>query len=432
VLPVLYQWFEHRTVTKQNGQAAMILLLLSFDMVSVKAQDPAGQRVPLDTLLAKLHRDNLGLQALGKSAEYWKMLQERTFELPPTQIGAEYGNINSINNDNRFSIGQTFYMPSVYSRQRDYYRAGEEAGKATRSLRGHELERELRLSYFLLQEMMERRAMLVQLDTIYARYAYAAELRYKTGETNLLEKTNASLLLGQLQVQRRQLESDIRIQQHRMGALLNTGILYLPVDDEGPAWNTAASSDTVVVEGHPLVGYYKGQLALTQAQSALDRSRLAPTIGVGYSNLSMIGWQSPDGVNQKYYGSGQRFQTFNLTVGIPLLNGAIRSRLKAGTLSGQAVDLQAAAARKQLSSLLLQTEEEKSKAEEQLRYYREQGLPQADLIMKQARIAYEKGELSYTDRNTLMNQSVQIRLSHLDALHAWHLALAEHIYLTGK
>jgi cobalt-zinc-cadmium resistance protein CzcA len=81
---------------------------------------------------------------------------------------------------------------------------------------------------------------------------------------------------------------------------------------------------------------------------------------------------------------------------------------------------------------MLQTAEERAKAEEQLRYYREQGLPQADLIMKQTRIAYEKGELSYTDRNTLMSQAVQIRLSYLDALRAWHLALTEQIYLTGK
>ena len=432
VLPVLYLWFEHRTVKKNILRSTAVVLLLLFFGMDGKAQEPAGQQVLLDTLIAKLHRDNLGLQALGKTAEYWKTLQERTFELPPTQIGAEYGNINSVNNDNRFSIGQTFYMPSVYSRQRDYYRAGEEAGKATRSLRGHELERELRLSYFLLQELMERRVMLVQLDTIYARYAHAAELRYKTGESNLLEKTNASLLLGQLQVQRKQLEADIRIQQHRLGALLNTGVLYLPVEDSGPPATASPMSDTASLGGHPLLGYYKGQLALTQAQSALDRSRLTPTIGVGYSNLSMVGWQSPDGVNQKYYGSGQRFQTFNLTLGIPLLNGAVRSKLKAGALSGQAVDLQAASARTQLSSMLLQSEEEKNKAEELLRYYREQGLPQADLIMKQARIAYEKGELSYTDRNALMNQAVQIRLSYLDAMHAWHLAVTEHIYLTGK
>jgi heavy metal efflux system protein len=228
------------------------------------------------------------------------------------------------------------------------------------------------------------------------------------------------------------LDADVRIQQHRLGALLNSGELFLPDGTDFQTQPSSAVVDTTQLGSHPLVSYYRGQLGLAKAQSAIDRSRLAPTVGLGYSNLSMVGWQTADGVNQKYYGAGQRFQTFNLTLGIPLLNGALRSRLKAGEVTSQAIAIQTEAAQAQLRSQWQQAAEELIKTEAQLQYYRKQGLPQAELVLNQARLAYEKGELSYTDRNILMNQAVQIRISYLDALHAWHLAQAEYIYITGK
>jgi cobalt-zinc-cadmium resistance protein CzcA len=60
------------------------------------------------------------------------------------------------------------------------------------------------------------------------------------------------------------------------------------------------------------------------------------------------------------------------------------------------------------------------------------GLPQAELISSNAMKALKAGEISYLEWTVLMEQSVRIRMAHLDALEALRLSKTELIYLNGN
>jgi len=429
LLPVLYMWFEKRQQSKVKPAAIIILAFLGS--MHSEAQPIQGNKISLDSLLQMASRQNLSVQANRKNSQYWQSLSQKTFELPRTQVGLEYGNINSANQDTRLFVSQGFQMPAVYQRQKDFYQANVEANTALLALKEKELAREIRLSYYALQGLLERDSLLLFLDSVYGRFASGAALRLKTGETGMLEKTTATALVEHLKLQRKQLHADFLVQQHRLGMLLSSDDRWLPIES-GLVETGLYLTDTALMSAHPMVQYWDGQNRLIQAQSAVDRSRMSPEFSLGYSNLSLIGWQTEDGVNQKYYSASDRFNIYQFSMGLPLFNGATRSRIKAAQISTDVNRIEKENAYRHISGQLKIGQEEYLKNVETVNYYTETGLIQADLIIKNAAKSFQAGDLSYMEWTMLMNQAVQIKLSYLDALQALRKTKAELIYLTGK
>jgi cobalt-zinc-cadmium resistance protein CzcA len=429
LLPVLYMWFEKRQHRKLKPAVIVILVLLSS--LQLEAQPLTGSRITLDSLLQMAGRQNLSVQANRKNSEYWESMLKKTFELPRTQLGLEYGNINSSNQDTRFFVNQGFQMPVVYRRQKDYYMANVEANIAFIAWKEKELEKEIRLNYYMLLGLEEKDTLLRLLDSVYSRFAAGAVLRLKTGETGMLEKTTAEALVQQLKMQRKQLLSDFLIYQHRLATLVNSFEKWLPVSGSLDEWRFQLV-DTGAISGHPMVQYWDGQSRLILAQTEVDRSRLSPEFSVGYSNLSIIGWQTADGVNQKYYDGGDRFNIYQFSLGLPLFNGATRSRIKAAQISSEVNRIEKENSYRQINGKLQVLQEEYLKNIEAIKYFEENGLQQSNLIIQNAAKSFQAGELSYMEWTILMNQAVQIRLSYLDALQSLRITKAELIYLTGK
>lgn len=425
VLPLLYYWFsgERRLPSK----LAMVLpLLLSASLASAQ---PTGRTVSLDSMISMANRQNLSLQASRKATDYWQAISSRIFELPSTQVGAEYGSINSFNRDTRFYINQPFLLPGVYGSRRALYGAQFNAGKADVRLREAALRREVRMNFYQMQDLLERLVLLQGLDSAYGKFIEAASLRYKTGESPLLERTAAETEYSRLALQRQQLMADLQILQDRNALLLRISERLLPEMDRKAGLESAGSMDTA---SHPLLAYWQAQQEVHDAQIRSERATRLPELSLGYSNLSIIGWQSTDGVTQKYYGSGDRFNTVSLGLGLPLFNGASKARVQAGEVNKEVARLQQAQAGEQLQSLKDQASAEYGKQAKAVAHYRTTGLKQADQIISQSLLAYRSGDMGYMEWINLMSRAVQIRLGYLDALLAMKLAGAELEYLKGN
>ena len=148
--------------------------------------------------------------------------------------------------------------------------------------------------------------------------------------------------------------------------------------------------------------------------------------------MSIVGYQSPDGVTQQYYGSGRRFGTVSVTMGLPLFTKAARNKVKAGKLRAEAGRLNMEASSQELKSRLQQYNEEYKKQWQLVQYYEKDGKAQAELIVNHASQRFEKGQIGYLEWTMLMNHATTIRLSRLDALNQLNRARTEIEYLTGK
>ncbi|HRF18800.1 MAG TPA: hypothetical protein PK977_11555, partial [Chitinophagaceae bacterium] len=108
----------------------------------------AQRKVTLEEVLKMATEKNLSLQSARMETGYWKQLQSGVFDPAKTVIGTEYGNINSFNNDNRFFISQTFGMPVVYRRQKDWYLSNEIAQQQMVNWKEAELRREVKKVFY--------------------------------------------------------------------------------------------------------------------------------------------------------------------------------------------------------------------------------------------------------------------------------------------
>ncbi|HRO47177.1 CusA/CzcA family heavy metal efflux RND transporter [Agriterribacter sp.] len=427
VLPVLYSWFEKGGMKKIKIKPAATVVLFLLLCGSVQSQ----QRLTLDEMLKMGSAQNLHLQSLKKEAGYWEQLQSGVFDPGKTQAGGEYGGINGIQKDTRFFVSQDFNLPVVYRRQQQLYKSRQTAQEQLVNWKQAELQREIKLVFYALIDGQERKQLLQRLDSVYSRFQQSADLRLKAGESNVLEKTTADAQLQQLQLQQQQLNADILLLQQQLQWLLRTDALLLPAYTSLKMESTILA-DSASVTAHPQIQYSQLQEKIATAQTGVEKAKLSPDFAVGYSNQSIIGYHSADGVHQKYYSGSNRFHIASLTVGIPLFNGAAKARIKAGRIQEEVAGINTKATEQFIKHNLQQLTTTYQKEQNNLQYYENTGLQQAELIIQTAKLSFENGEISYLEWTTLMNNAVSIRLNYIDAVHQYNQTLIELEYLTGK
>jgi cobalt-zinc-cadmium resistance protein CzcA len=432
VLPVLYKWMETpKPRSKKARPVAMLLVLLGFGL-TMQAQSPAGTVYSLENLMGQAQQRNLSLLAAQKESAYWKQLQQISFDPPKTNVGFEYGKVNSLFNDNRFMISQPLSLPQVYQRQRSVYRAESKAADYKMQWQEREILREVKITYWQLTDAMDRWKLLVKLDSVYTQFAKAAALRYATGETNQLEKATSDARLQQVRLQRNALLQDIQVSQEKLKWLLQTEEVILPATEIFTLDSLQALIDTTVVQRHPYLIFKENQLQVAKAKTLVEKNSLSPDFSLGYNSMTIVGYQTKDGVNQQYIGADRRFGTAAVTLGIPLFTKSSRARVKASSLLEEkaAVDLQIA--KTQYSNELRQLQLEQQKWWAQYHYYEKEGLLQANLLMQQASKGYSLGEIGYLDWLQLMDQALRIQLESLTTQQQLRFLQVQIDYLLSK
>ncbi len=416
VLPVLYAWFNK---VKIKPAAAMIILLL---VAGTNAHTQT--KMTLQEMIDQGRRNNLSLKAGLKQVDYWSQLRKASFDPGRTQLSAEYGNVNSFNNDTRFNLSQDFSLPQVYKRQSKFYEANKSAEEARQLLREKELSRDISFSYAALVDLLERKKMLQALDSLYASVAEKAALRLKVGEANALEAASSKAYLQRFRTQLQQLDADIILFQNVLKYQLNTSDNVLPAYDQ-PKITVAAMIDTSAIQFHPALIAAIRDVIIAQSQVEVERNGLSPVFSLGYSNQSFKGWQSRDGVNQEYFSGSDRFNVVTGGIAIPLFNQASKAKIRASQSHTEASRIRAEQLSVQLRNNLQSSLEQVKKWEQTVSYYDKEGEAYARQIIDQSDLSFNKGEINYLQWSMLINQAYEIRLSRLDALKRYNETLIE-------
>jgi cobalt-zinc-cadmium resistance protein CzcA len=451
VLPVLYAWLEKRSSKKDPPSVLTACILCLVFPGALNAQqdryqgtapgyytqkrnesiDTSVVRMPLSVMLDMARKNNLSIAAVRKNIDYSRQLENSSFDPPKALLGGEYGNMNSTFNDSRFFISQDIGLPVIYKRQKIFLRAETGLQEQLMAVNLNDLDKKVKTSYYEMSVLLERKKLINELDSIFKDFARAAEIRFKAGETNTLETTTALSMVEQLMLQADELEEDLSIYQVQLKTLLNSKVDILPAYED-IKMAAVLVADSVTVTGNPLLGYYETQVGVTRAQTLLERNRLVPDFTLGYSNLSIRGYQSKDGVNQEFYDAGNRFSFYQLSVGLPLFTKSAKSRIKAMHSKEESMKLQLAAGSVQLQNQLTAVMHEQEKSLKRLNFYESRGLMQAALIMKNAMLSFRNGDIAYVEWTVLMNNAVNLRLGYLEAVKAFNNSVIEIQYLTAK
>ncbi|MFL9481976.1 CusA/CzcA family heavy metal efflux RND transporter [Chitinophagaceae bacterium LWZ2-11] len=423
VLPSLYAVIEKREQRKKIP-AVMILLLLSCSPFITQAQQT--KKLTMQQAVEIAQQQNKQIRISKLQEKYYGALKQATADLPKTQFTTELGNINSASFDNKFSISQSFSMPGVYKKQRSVFEKELSAAEAQTGLRKTEITRLTKLVYLQLEFIQAKKDLLEQTDKIFSNYLQIAELRFKKGESNLLEKVTLDNQVRQVRMQLEMLQSDNETSLLQLGVLLNDESKIQIADTLD---NGAMLFDTTVLDRHPYLKYYIQQQEVAGSNAALEKARLSPDWLLGYSNQSFVGWQSDKNQNETYYSSSSRFSMVQLGIAVPLFNKVQKAKAKAAE---QNIEVASAITDQAKTELKLKLQENLNayyKFQSAIQYYKTNALPQAALIIKTANLSYKNGEINYIECGTLLSNAISLQNQYVDALKELNMHKIELEYL---
>ncbi|WP_353719772.1 CusA/CzcA family heavy metal efflux RND transporter [Dyadobacter sp. 676] len=423
VLPALYLLFNTKNKTTGRTVAGVLGLLLFTSLA--QAQD---RTITLEEAEQKALGHNRSVKSGRLGMQAAEQLRRSAFDIAKTGISADYGKFNSPNNDTRIGITQTIAFPSVYTNQRKGREADYLAAQARAKFTEQEVRTGVRRLFYEYAVLKEREKLLIYADSIFTGFETKSNLRFERGASNVLEKTAASSQKQQVANQLNLVRHDLGIVLERFNFWIQDSLTYTP------RWNVpriAAMPDSVIPADLPQLEIGKQLTQSAYFRYRMEKAKMLPEISASYNNQSLRGTQLLDG-REVNLTAGDRFGYYGLGINIPLFFKAQRAQVSAARLDWLRARNEEELVARRLRSDLRNAEEQVRKFAENLRYYEQQGLPNAETILSAADRQFISGEIDYLQWVILAGQSIAIRSEYVNALGSYNEAVIELLHLNNQ
>jgi heavy metal efflux system protein len=426
VLPVLYMSFEKgfkkTTKMKKPITTAIVLFCLSISNVSF-----AQQSITLNAAIDTAIKNNAQLKNEQLKTQYQKMLLKTVNTMPRTNVVAEAGQINSIYNDTKFGISQSFSFPKVYKTQKELYNQEWKSSLLNVDVKRVFLKKQVAQIFYNIIYLQQKKQLLQSSDSLFTAFYKKAALRLSKGESNVLEKASAETQLGQITVQLNQLEQDEKMLQIQFQLLLNSSIVFSPNTETNKA-TIDLLADTALLKQHPEIKIIQQQQNIAVANIAVEKSKLMPDMLLGLTNTSIKG----TGADNNLYSSSQRFSSVQVGLGIPIFTKAQKAKINSAKFSKQIAENEYSVAIQKLQSEYEWAFAQYNKHLQAVQYFETKGLQNAELVSSTANKQLANGIINYLEWTQLINQVTIVKNEYIDAVKNLNEAIVQLNYFSNK
>jgi heavy metal efflux system protein len=415
VLPLLYIIFNSNR-SKKNNSNIVIIFLTFIIFQNVKAQTPnKAESLSIDQAIEFTLTNNLQLKSKQLEVQSAQSLKRAAFELPKLDVNFQYGQYNSIKNDNAFQISQSIPFPTVFSAKKQLRNAELKGKEWQQQITANVLKHQVRYTYYQLQYLQQNNSKLIYLDSLYANFEKAAALRYKTGDTKKLEAITAQSKRGEVKLSLQQNEVAIANAYQNLKSWMQVKDDFVVNSNGNQPLELSAQMDSSALVNHPHIKSLY-QEAITANQSLkLERAQNLPDLKLGYSNQSLIGFQNVNN-QDRYFNSNYRFNVFNVGLAIPLSWGSNRANVKALNFQKQAFESNAQQQQTNLTIELKNALVQYNQNVKQYEYYLQQAVPSVKEMTQSAQLAYRTGDISYIEYVFALQTATDVELKYLESV----------------
>ena len=387
-----------------------------------------GQQMSREQVVQTALQNNQLIKSAEFQVEYFRQLKKTGTDIGKLTALWMHGQYNSLQQDNNLTLTQSIPFPTTMGAQ---VRLGKEqviGSQKSLAATQNNLVFEVKSAYeqLLYQEALKK--LLATQDSLYTDFAKASSLRYKTGESNLLEKATAETQSLEVKNIARQNEADIQISQTRLQTILKS---ENPIIASDALARQIPPSETASFQNNPQLDYLKQQVIISGQFKRVERNKIMPDIIVGYFNQSLTGVQIINGVDT-FFPRSKHFQGFQLGLGIPLWFAPHVARAKAAAFQEEAIRKNAEYFETSLNGAYVQALQEFDKNQASLTYYENSALQNAELILRQARKAYRSGEIGYIEYLQSLRNALTIKSNYLLSLNQYNQSIIKLEFLLGK
>lgn len=430
VLPCLYYLVEHWTNrSKKKNIIAAVLLVFTLTGISQNAQ---AQELSVDETVNIALKNNYGLKAAKADVSYYRHQKSAAWELPKAQVMGMYGQYNSYAaNDNNYTATQQIYFPTRLIAQSQLANEQMKSASLRENVTENELVYNVKQVYYKLKYLNTLHRLLKRMDSLHADFAQAAAIRYRTGESTLLEHSTAKAKSEEVHNQFLQNEADIAITRQQLNTLLVTDSLP-GINSSDPETLEFSIQGEGTTNDNPLVHLLQQEITVSSKQKAVAAHSMLPDITVGYFNQTMIGTPLSDAPGASLATSSNRFTGMQVGLSIPLWIGPQIAKVKAEEARKQTSRMRYQNGVNMLNGMYEQGIQQYIKQKNSLDFYTNTSLKNAQLIETQSQKAYKAGEISYTEYLINLQQVQSIQQQYLKTLNDYNQSVLHLEYLSGK
>lgn len=412
---------------KPNATLLAIIGMLIYSGSTAQTLQP----VSADDVMSMANKNNLLLQSQQFNVQSSQSLKRSVFELPKTNVNVQYGQYNSINQDLGFNISQSIPFPTYYSARSGLYKAQLQGAQFQQQVSANEIKAQVLQLFYQLQYLYHNKKQLFLLDSAYADFVKAAELRYKTGETYLLEKTTAETKRGQIQIMLKQNESEIASAYAMLKASVNTKEDFSIAEGSQEPLSLSITMDTALISNNSSLKLMYQQALIAEKNRKLEVASVLPDLSIGYFNQSLMGVQSING-EDVYFDRSKRFTGINAGIAIPLTFFSNSARIKSFNYQKQSLEKAADNEKLALQAQLQGAFQQYGQSMSQYNYYKTSALVNANTIISTAKLSFNSGEIGYIEYLQALQTATEVQLGFLAAVNQVNQSVININYLINK
>ena len=394
----------------------VILVLISFSLlplVSV-AQNPT---INLDQAIELAKQNNLELKNANLNIENRKALTKTAWALGETEVTYANGQINSELVDYNWLVKQDFGAPFHQSSVSKYMKLMVEQSEAEKQLVGRKIELQTSLVYFELVWRQHRYQLIEQDFLQYEAATKIANIKYQSGESNLLSKVMMEAKYEDLRLLLQEASTDWVAAQQNLMKVLQSEELYDAALDSLSKVEMDYNPDSLFsyYEQSSLMNYLHSGLIVSEQGIKVQKSSISPRLGFGYFNQSI--------------NSDTGFDGWELSLSFPLWFRPNSGQIQSAKIHNEMMNNAFQQRRFGMRSDLKVLNNQRNMLIDKIATYERISLRNAELISENADLLYKNGEIEYLEYIRSIGQAITMKLSYLDNLNDYNLITLKMNYL---
>ncbi len=425
VVPVLYYFVENRShkrkdkkTSKINTALTSILLFgfISFSGINSVSAQKLPQKITIDEAVVIAHENNPTIKSANLEIEKQQSLKKSAFDLGKTSISYKEGELNAPITDFQWNISQNFKFPTVYGSQSKLQKERIALSEASFALEKNALERNVRAAYMELMYAKNKLILITYLEKEFQNFANIANKRFRSGETNLIEKMSAEGKREEIRLLRSEANLDVEKLRKQLQLLLNVENSIVISDNvlqKEPFEETNYLGDI-----NPILNLQEQFIAVSEKEFKLEKAKFLPDLSAGYFTQQIEGVKNNTG--------------FQVGVKVPLFFWSQKGKAQAARKNSEIAQKNYEQTELDLNAVLQGNLQDYEKHKASLLYFETKGLQLADKLFSSTNKAYKAGEVGYVEYIATLEQAVAIKRRYLERLNQYNQTVNEIKYLTGK
>lgn len=333
--------------------------------------------------------------------------------------------------DNAITVSQDFEFPTVYVARHKALKAEADLERSNLNMTRNESVRDVTSCYYETVYAGHIMRLCEVQDSILRQNLNAINIKHSQGSAGRLEQINAEHTCRKSAIELKKAKDNYKAQLLSLQDILQSPVEVVPADNEFNAIPFDVMPTAVVdFSATPQGELTRNQVTLSERNLSVARQEFMPGLTVAATTQLFIKGFNPYHVDRQRFKEGN-FLGFEVGVTVPLFFGAQRARTRAAKRDLELAKTAQVQAETELKREYRNSLDRYATAKSSLDYYATTALSRAEEIEKLSSEALSRGEIDYNEHVANVENAIEIRIEHANAVNEYNQCVIQLKYLQG-